>query len=94
MPEVPCCGCTECCRGPDRTLILTPEDIWSGKYRTNGPALANKWNGDCVYLTDQGCGIYKDRPQACREFDCRTLVAVTAAPWRIREAGARALGRS
>ncbi len=27
----------------------------------------------CVHLTDQGCGIYEDRPESCRTFECAWL---------------------
>lgn len=27
----------------------------------------------CVHLTDQGCGIYEDRPPSCRTFECAWL---------------------
>jgi hypothetical protein len=30
-------------------------------------------NGDCVYLTDAGCGIHGHAPDICRRMDCREL---------------------
>lgn len=27
----------------------------------------------CVHLTDEGCGIYEDRPPSCRTFECAWL---------------------
>ena len=27
----------------------------------------------CAHLTDEGCGIYEDRPQSCRDFECAWL---------------------
>ena len=32
--------------------------------------LAQKKDGSCVYLVNNVCSIYKDRPQACRGFFC------------------------
>lgn len=34
----------------------------------------NKPNGvPCVHLTPEGCGIYEDRPESCRVFQCAWL---------------------
>lgn len=78
---VPCKNCTLCCRG-FQAIVLHPEcgdDI--SRYQTveiphpltGEPAsmIEQKPNGDCVYLTEKGCGIYDDRPVICREYDCR-----------------------
>ena len=96
---VPCDGCTECCRGTDRTLYLdaVAEDL--SKYKTsieNGrPVLAMKANRDCWYLDDKkGCTIYEDRPQVCRLFDCRRIVDHPKAPWRVRLAAKAAIVRT
>ena len=35
--------------------------------------LDHKPNGDCIYLTEKGCGIWETRPQMCREMDCRRI---------------------
>jgi hypothetical protein len=76
--EVPCNGCTLCCRGW-HLVVLFPEfgdDVAS--YETtdfNGrPALKFKENGDCHYLGDTGCTIHDRVPGVCREFDCRAIV--------------------
>jgi hypothetical protein len=75
--SVPCNGCTRCCQGD--ALRLLPEDDAS-QYQTVphwlNPAelmLDHKSNGDCIYLTDTGCGIHDRRPRMCRELDCRIL---------------------
>lgn len=31
--------------------------------------------GNCVYLTDTGCGIHNQSPAFCKSFDCRDLYA-------------------
>lgn len=81
--SVPCNGCTACCK---RELIgLYPEqgDL-AERYETVDAvnpltgrpfkALAQKPDGDCVYLTERGCSIHDKRPAICRAFDCRRFV--------------------
>jgi Fe-S-cluster containining protein len=79
--NVPCNGCTLCCRGY-QAIILHPEcGDDAAKYQTvevpnpltGEPALMveQKPNGDCIYLGEQGCSIYEDRPIICRGYDCR-----------------------
>jgi hypothetical protein len=78
--EVPCGGCTECCRS-NQGLFLHPEqgdDVESYQHRvaadrTGKPVflLATTASGACVYLGPSGCTIYHRRPLLCRTFDCR-----------------------
>ena len=35
--------------------------------------LAQRPNGECVYLGDTGCTIYPRRPSICRTFDCGAM---------------------
>lgn len=37
------------------------------------PELAKAPGERCVHLTSKGCGIYDERPEACRTFDCSWL---------------------
>ncbi|HEY0125004.1 MAG TPA: YkgJ family cysteine cluster protein [Rhizobium sp.] len=78
--NVPCNGCTICCR--NELLILHPEMgdvVTSYDYQrvinpiTGKPAFAlqNKPNGDCIYLGMHGCTIHDRAPAICREFYCR-----------------------
>lgn len=71
---IPCNGCTQCCKGPLRSLPLVM-DPNPGRFETYKVGemiyLANKPNGDCLYLGDEGCTIYEDRPVECRVYDCR-----------------------
>ena len=79
--DVPCGGCTLCCR----TLIvpLSREEVDSGEYlwawvtkrdgTRLGHALQRKPNGDCVYLGENGCTIHDRAPHVCKIFDCRSL---------------------
>jgi hypothetical protein len=79
--DVPCNGCTECCRS-NQGLFLHPEQgdqVESYRHRvmtdqaTGKPVflLATEANGQCVYLGASGCTIYDRRPLLCRTFDCR-----------------------
>lgn len=78
--DVPCSGCTACCRG--EPVFLVPECGDSAEeYETvaavnpadgvQGVALKQKANGDCIYLGPDGCKIHGRAPSVCRQFDCR-----------------------
>jgi hypothetical protein len=79
--NVPCNGCTECCKS-NQGLVLHPEqgdEVESYKFQILGHraagdpvfALATDESGWCVYLGLNGCTIYHRRPFLCRSFDCR-----------------------
>jgi Fe-S-cluster containining protein len=79
--DVPCAGCTECCRS-GQGLVLHPElgdDVESYQrkiagHRDDGEpvfVLATNEQRACVYLGETGCTIYERRPHLCRSFDCR-----------------------
>jgi len=77
--DVPCNGCTLCCR----TLIvpLAEEEyeqydwawITTREGKRLGRALQRKPNGECVYLNEKGCSIHGRAPHVCQRFDCREL---------------------
>lgn len=78
--NVPCDGCTLCCRND--LIVLHPEcGDDASSYETvpvvhpltGKPAFAlrRQANGDCVYLGAAGCTIHDRAPTICREFDCR-----------------------
>jgi len=104
--DVPCGDCTACCTAsyyvyvrPDETRALAR----IGKHRLVAlpgmPTgyLAMGWDarGHCPMLVDNRCSIYQDRPQTCRDFDCRIfpatgvdvdvkpLIAARARRWRF-----------
>jgi hypothetical protein len=78
--EVPCGGCTACCRS-NQGLFLHPEqgdDVHSYQVQVradpvsgNPVYLLDTKDGACVYLGASGCTIYDRRPLLCRTFDCR-----------------------
>lgn len=78
--QVPCNGCTLCCRGD--AVFLHPElgddpksyETESYPHPLSGadaPILKHGDDGNCVYLGPAGCTIYDRRPVMCRAFDCR-----------------------
>jgi hypothetical protein len=79
MSEVPCNGCTACCKND--VIFLRDEDnpkdydtVWTIHRSTGigGLALKRKENGHCIYLIeDKGCSIHGRAPYNCRIFDCR-----------------------
>jgi hypothetical protein len=75
--NVPCNGCTLCCRND--AIRLLPQDD-PAQYQTvphdHFPGhlmLAHKENGDCVYLTSEGCDIHGSKPTMCIKMDCRRI---------------------
>ena len=93
--DVPCGGCTACCRssqfvhvGPEETATLAriPRAV-----RFPAPGLPpGHWvlgydaQGRCPMLGPDGCSIYEDRPRACRTYDCRLFAATGVDPGATR----------
>lgn len=78
--DVPCNGCTKCCHN-DAVRILPHEDArrWETEphpYMLGARMLAHKEDGTCVYLDARGCTRQDDKPQQCREMDCRRIAQV------------------
>jgi Fe-S-cluster containining protein len=84
--EVPCDGCTACCRssqfvhiGPEETATLTriPAEL---QFPAPGlpeghVVLGYDERGHCPMLVDGACSIYENRPRTCRTYDCRVFAA-------------------
>lgn len=84
MSDVPCNGCTACCKHDDVYLrpeedprdylvepglnALTGEVGWRLQHKPRG--------GGCIYLGDGGCTIHDRAPAICKRFDCRFAVAM------------------
>ena len=74
--SVPCGGCTACCRDPAMPIDLAEDEV--GRYAEavqdetkRSWSLRKRADGSCVYLIDDRCSIYADRPSSCRMYDCR-----------------------
>lgn len=89
--EVPCNGCTACCRAaqfvaiePDETETLAripAELLFPAPLRPAGHVvLGYDERGHCPMLVDDRCSIYEDRPRACRMYDCRVFAATGIDP--------------
>lgn len=68
-----CTGCKakHCCK--DFYVPLTPAEV--NRLKTDQDdrdfiMLKKKPNGECFYLTEEGCSIWTERPTVCREYCC------------------------
>ena len=89
--DVPCDGCTACCRSsqfvhiePDETSTLAAVPA---ALRFPAPGLppghvvlGYDERGHCPMLVDDRCSIYAVRPRACRTYDCRVFAASGVEP--------------
>jgi Fe-S-cluster containining protein len=83
--EVPCGGCTACCKasqfipiGPDETDTLAhipPALLFPAPRRPGHVVLGYDERGHCPMLIDERCSIYEHRPRTCRTYDCRIFPA-------------------
>jgi Fe-S-cluster containining protein len=84
--DVPCDGCTACCRssqfvhiGPAETETLSriPRALLypAPRMPIGHVVLGYDEHGRCPLLVDDGCSIYEHRPQTCRTYDCRIFPA-------------------
>ncbi len=89
--DVPCNGCTACCRssqfvhiGPDETETLSripPQLLFPAPRMPAGHViLGYDEQGCCPMLGDGGCSIYEHRPRTCRTYDCRVFPAAGIEP--------------
>lgn len=89
--SVPCGDCNACCRAshfvhvhpnetstiariPRRLLLRAPG------LPTGHVLLGYDEKGRCPMLSGDTCSIYDDRPQTCRDFDCRVFAAAGIEP--------------
>jgi Fe-S-cluster containining protein len=91
--DVPCGSCNACCRSsyfihvrPEetRTLGRIPKQLlFPAPGLPEGHVLMGfDDRGQCPMLVDDRCSIYEDRPQTCRDYDCRVLAATGIDPGR------------
>lgn len=84
--EVPCGVCRGCCRS-SMFIHIKPEETQTIRRiprallvpapgRPKGQVLMGyNDKGQCPMLIDNQCSIYEDRPQTCRDYDCRIFTA-------------------
>jgi hypothetical protein len=91
--SVPCGGCTLCCRSGELIVVTKgdapPPEGWRfmGGDATAAAAalgiggvvgaLAQRKDGACVYMTENGCAIHAWAPMVCKAFTCAGLYAQT-----------------
>src|SRR3954454_18801420 len=83
--DVPCEGCTACCRSgklipvePDEVEALEhipASDLMPRPGDGSRSGLRHDESGCCAQLSAQGCSVYARRPRACRMYDCRIFAA-------------------
>jgi hypothetical protein len=84
--DVPCDGCTACCRSlqfihiapteTDALANIPRELLFPAPGRPAGHVLMGYDDqGACPMLVDDACSIYRHRPTTCRTYDCRVLAA-------------------
>ena len=72
-----CLKCRECCEYVEYPVTMLSTEaieyfIFRGEQMYIDPAgvLMVRQHKPCKYLTEAGCSIYENRPEACREFMC------------------------
>jgi uncharacterized protein len=84
--DVPCAGCTACCRSsqfihiaPDEreTLARIPSELLfpAPGWPRGHVVLGYDERGHCPMLINDRCSIYEHRPTTCRTYDCRIFAA-------------------
>ena len=83
--DVPCDGCTACCRSgklipveldeADALADIAADCLVPMPGEPGRRVLAHDASGRCSQLTAEGCQIYAHRPRACRMYDCRIFPA-------------------
>ena len=54
-------------------------------YSNGRNSLIERHNGDCIFLTEKGCGIYGVRPKQCRDYPFWPEIMKSMFAW-VREA--------
>jgi Fe-S-cluster containining protein len=89
--DVPCGGCTACCRSfqfvhidPDEIDAIAhipAELLFPAPQRPRGHlVMGYDDEGRCPMLGKSGCTIYEHRPRTCRMYDCRVFAATGVEP--------------
>lgn len=87
--DVPCDGCVGCCvsgypvplRPHDQVALeRVPANHLSLPLDGRLARMLPREDGTCPMFADGGCSIYADRPQTCRDYDCRIYAAAGLEP--------------
>jgi hypothetical protein len=88
--NVPCGDCIGCCVS-SYPIPLRPEDVRARaevpeQFLLGTMASGERWmmgfreDGCCPFMNGRQCDIYADRPQTCRDYDCRIYAAAGLVP--------------
>ncbi len=92
--DVPCDGCVGCCvssyaiplRPSDKVALEAVPARYLRLSIPGGPAqMGYRSDGSCPLLEGRRCTIYRDRPQTCRDYDCRIYAATGLVPHGDRQ---------
>jgi Fe-S-cluster containining protein len=87
--DVPCDGCVGCCvssypvplRPADQVALARVPERYLQLPASGGVArMLHRPDGTCPLLDANCCTIYADRPQTCRDYDCRIYAAAGLVP--------------
>lgn len=88
--NVPCGDCVGCCvssypiplRPSDRLAQeQVPEEfVLHAPMKPGHMLMGFRDDGSCPFLCAGACSIYRDRPQTCRDYDCRIFAAAGQVP--------------
>jgi Fe-S-cluster containining protein len=87
--EVPCDGCVGCCvssypiplRPTDQVALAeVPVRFLRLPVHAGNATMGFHEDGSCPMLAAGRCTIYADRPQTCRDYDCRIYAAAGLVP--------------
>jgi uncharacterized protein len=88
--DVPCGNCVGCCVS-SYPIPLRREDVRARsevpeQFLLGTQASGERWlmgfreDGRCPFMNQHQCDIYADRPQTCRDYDCRIYAASGLVP--------------
>jgi Fe-S-cluster containining protein len=89
--DVPCGDCVGCCVSsypiPLRPADRVAQEQVPEQYLLNAPRHSSghllmgfRDDGSCPFLVSRSCSIYSERPQTCRDYDCRIFTATGQLP--------------
>ena len=72
-----CSRCGKCCKSPKAKFRYSPDNLRFYRYHglegeVVGGFVEFAIGNDCQHLTAEGCSIYEDRPNICKDYYCKT----------------------
>lgn len=86
--EVPCGGCTACCRrGYEMILTEKESSILPFELSSTGQKILQRNEGVCALFVDGKCSVYNTRPASCKKYDCRIFSMAGIVPTELLDVG-------